>query len=347
MTQPNLPVVDLDNFREPATRAAFLAHLRAVLYDHGFFYLKGHGVSQSLVDSALDVTREFFALPEEDKLAIEMVNSPHFRGYNRVGFELTGGKKDWREQVDFDTENAAHAVQLSDAPWKRAIGPNQWPEAMPHLRGVIEQYQTEVTRVGREVLKAIAAAFDQASDVFEQMFEPHPAQHMKIVRYPGNSREFNQQGVGAHKDGGLITVLLNDEHDGLRVLQANGQWVDAPPMRGYFIVNTGELLELITDGYVRADVHSVVTPPEGVNRYSIPFFLGANLHATLPRFHVIGDMKRALRGVSEDPGNRLFQDVGTNHLKARLRSHPDVAQAHYHDVRSGPNGFHFVQAQSA
>lgn len=176
------------------------------------------------------------------------------------------------------------------------------------------------------------------------MFEPHPAQHMKIVRYPGNSREFNQQGVGAHKDGGLITVLLNDEHDGLRVLQANGQWVDAPPMRGYFIVNTGELLELITDGYVRADVHSVVTPPEGVNRYSIPFFLGANLHATLPRFHVIGDMKRALRGVSEDPGNRLFQDVGTNHLKARLRSHPDVAQAHYHDVRSGPNGFALVLA---
>ena len=73
----------------------------------GFFYLVGHGIEDGLIQDALKVSRRFFALPEKDKLAIEMVNSPHFRGYNRAGFEHTRGKPDWREQVDIGPERPA------------------------------------------------------------------------------------------------------------------------------------------------------------------------------------------------------------------------------------------------
>lgn len=342
MSMTVLPTVDLSLFRNPETRTDFITSLREVLYDHGFFYLVGHDVAPSLVTRVLEVTEQFFALPESEKLAIDMINSPHFRGYNRVGFELTAGKKDWREQVDFDTDAAAVALQTSDEPWKRAIGPNQWPAALPQLRDVITEYQEEATRVGREVLKAIAVAIAQPEDAFEPMFYPHPAQHMKIVRYPGSGLAENRQGVGAHKDGGLITILLNDHNPGLMVQASTGEWIDAPPMDGGFIVNTGELLEMITDGFVRADVHRVITPPEGTSRYSIPFFLGANLFAPLPQLRVEGDLKRAVRGVSEDPSNPLFHDVGTNHLKARIRSHPNVAKAHYQDIKLGAEGFEFA-----
>ena len=342
MSKSVLPTVDLSLFREPETRSDFIVSLREVLYDHGFFYLIGHGVDPSLMDRVLEVSKEFFALPESEKLAIDMINSPHFRGYNRVGFELTGGKKDWREQVDFDTDASAVSLQVSDEPWKRAIGPNQWPEALPELRDVITEYQAEATRVGRDVLKAIAVAIAQPEDTFEAMFQPHPAQHMKIVRYPGSGLVENRQGVGAHKDGGLITILLNDSNPGLMVQASTGEWIDAPPMAGGFIVNTGELLEMITDGFVRADVHRVITPAEGISRYSVPFFLGANLCAALPQLRVEGDLKRAIRGVSEDPSNPLFHDVGTNHLKARIRSHPNVAQAHYQDIKQSANGFEFA-----
>ncbi|RQR40726.1 MULTISPECIES: isopenicillin N synthase family oxygenase [unclassified Burkholderia] len=342
MSTISLPTVDLSLFHSPLTRPRFVADLRAMLYDHGFFYLTGHSVDPALTRRVLDVARQFFALPDEEKLAIEMVKSPHFRGYNRVGFELTGGKKDWREQVDFDTDRPALPIRHDDAPWKRAIGPNQWPPALPEMREVITAYQAEVTRVGRAVLKAIAVAINEPEDTFEPMFEPHPAQHMKIVRYPGDDRVENQQGVGSHKDGGLITILLNDHHPGLMVQSSSGEWIDAPPIEGSFIVNTGELLEMITDGFVRADVHRVITPPAGVSRYSVPFFLGANLLAPLPQLRVTGDLKRAVRGITKDPANPLFHDVGTNHLKARIRSHPDVARAHYHDVELGPGGFEFI-----
>jgi isopenicillin N synthase-like dioxygenase len=116
------------------------------------------------------------------------------------------------------------------------------------------------------------------------------------------------------------------------VQAADGSWIDAPPIPGTFVVNTGELLELATNGFVRADVHAAITPPAGTERFSIPFFLGAHHEGTVPLIDLPAKLKRAERGVSSDPLNPLLRDVGANHLKARLRSHRDVAQAHYADL---------------
>lgn len=330
-----LPMVDISRFHgEAAERAAFIQSLREILHDYGFFYLVGHGVSEEMTKRVLDVSKAFFALPEEDKLAIEMVKTPRFRGYNRAGFELTGGKQDWREQVDFDTEGEALALSKSDPLWKRVIGPNQWPDALPELKSVILEYQAEVTRVAKDVLGAIAVALGQSQDAFTPIFDPHPAQHLKILRYPGKDQAASEQGVGSHKDGGLVTILLNDEVPGLKVKTEAGDWIDAPPIAGAFIVNTGELLELVTNGFVRADVHAVTLPPAGMERYSVVFFLGAYYGASIPLLDLPENIKLAERGVTVDVQNPILNDVGANHLKARLRSHPDVARAHYSDLHA-------------
>lgn len=111
----SLPMVDISRFHgDAAERETFILSLREILHDYGFFYLVGHGVSQETTQRILEVSKTFFALPEKDKLAIEMVKTPRFRGYNRAGFELTGGKRDWREQVDFDTEGEPVALSESD-----------------------------------------------------------------------------------------------------------------------------------------------------------------------------------------------------------------------------------------
>ena len=316
----------------PEERAAFVADLRRILHEHGFFYLVGHGVAPALVDGMLAASRQFFALPETDKLEIGMIRSPHFRGYNRAGLELTGGKQDWREQVDFDCEEAALAIGPDTPAWKRTIGPNQWPAALPDFRTTVLRYQAEVTRVGVDVLKAIGLALGQSEDVFAPMYEPRPRQHLKILRYPGRDGAGSAQGVGAHKDGGLITILLQDSVAGLSVQAEDGSWVDAPPVPGTFVVNTGELLELATNGFVRADIHAAAVPPAGTERFSIPFFLGASHDGTVPVIDLPPELKRVERGVSTDPHNPIFREVGVNHMKARLRSHPDVAQLHYADV---------------
>jgi isopenicillin N synthase-like dioxygenase len=328
-----LPTVDISGFRASSEeRAIFLASLRRLLHEHGFFYLKGHGVSPGLIEGVLAATKRFFALPLADKLAIEMVNSPHFRGYTRPGWEYTRGERDWREQLDINTEAEA-ILPVSGAPaWTRLIGPNQWPALQPELKPLLLAYQAEATRVAIEVLKAAAAALGQEETVFSDLYTPLPNQLLKIIRYPGREVAESAQGVGAHKDGGLITVLLQDAIEGLRVAGKNGEWLAAPPIPETFVINTGELLELATGGYVRANVHDVLAPPAGTERFSVAFFLGARLDATVPLIQLPEELRAGKRGVTADPSNPLFREVGRNALKSRLRSHPDVARRYHADL---------------
>src|SRR4051812_9848614 len=94
----SLPILDFRVFEAGGeSRERFLAQLREAVNGFGFFYLTGHGVPDALIADVLKLSRRFFALPEADKLSIEMVRSPHFRGYNRAGFEHTRGQPDWRE----------------------------------------------------------------------------------------------------------------------------------------------------------------------------------------------------------------------------------------------------------
>ena len=131
------------------------------------------------------------------------------------------------------------------------------------------------------MLQAFSAALEQPEDVFEPIYKPAPNQLIKIIRYPGRAAGESDQGVGAHKDSGFMAVLLQDQVAGLQVEGEDG-WIDAPPVPGSFIINVGEILEIASGGYLRANVHRVISPPAGHDRLSVAFFLGARLDAEVP-----------------------------------------------------------------
>jgi isopenicillin N synthase-like dioxygenase len=336
-----LPVLDLRRLEQGAAqRSAFLGELRQAAHQLGFFYLSGHGVEPDLIAQVLGLTRRFFALPEPDKLSIAMVNSPHFRGYNRAGLEHTRGKPDWREQIDIGAELKPWPRDPALPAWTRLQGPNQWPEALPELKSVLLRYQDEVTALAIRITRTLALALGQAENAFEPIYTPAPNQLLKIIRYPGRSEAQGDQGVGAHKDSGFVTVLLQDVAAGLQVEGPNG-WIDAAPVPGTFVVNIGELLEMASNGYLRANVHRVVSPPAGGDRLSVAFFLGARLDSTVPVLQLPAELAAESQGVTQDPQNPLFREVAKNFLKSRLRSHPDVARRHHADLldpkdREGP-----------
>jgi isopenicillin N synthase-like dioxygenase len=330
--EAKLPILDFRRYAAVGgDRASFLDDLRAAAREFGFFYLSGHGVDDALIENALALSRRFFALPESEKLAIEMINSPQFRGYTRKGFEYTRGKPDWREQVDVGAERPALPPEAIKQPWQRLQGPNQWPAGLPELKPTLLAYQERVTALAIRVLQAFSAALDQPEDVFAPIYTPAANQLVKIIRYPGRDASEGDQGVGAHKDSGFVTILLQDRVAGLQVEGERG-WIDAPPIPGAFVVNIGEILEIASNGYLRANVHRVVSPPAGGERLSIAFFLGARLDAEAPRLQLPPHLAAQSRGLTQDPLNPLFREVGRNYLKSRLRSHPDVARRHHADL---------------
>ncbi len=332
---PALPVLDMRRLDGGTVeRRKFLVGLHDAAHEVGFFYVTGHGIEARLTDEVLSVAGRFFALPEAEKLAVEMVHSPHFRGYTRPGGELTRGERDWREQFDINTER--DAIWRPGLPaWMRLQGPNQWPPALPELRPVLLAWQSRMTEVAAKLLRSLAEALGQDPHALDPAFAGAPNQHLKIIRYPGRDAAASEQGVGPHKDSGILTLLLQDAEPGLEVQAADGSWIGAPPRPETFVVNIGELLELASDGYLRATVHRVVAPASGVERLSVAFFLGARHDCAMPSLALPASLASRARGPAGDPENPLFQHAGTNYLKGRLRSHPDVARRHYAGI-GGP-----------
>lgn len=222
MNATTLPILDLARYADPAEKTAFLADLRHAAREIGFFYLINHGVDDALQKAVQQQSRRFFALPDEQKQPVAMIHSPHFRGYNRAASELTRGQPDWREQFDIGAERPALRLD-DDAPrWQRLQGPNLWPEALPTLKPTLLSWQRAMTEVGTTLLRAFAEALALPDDAFETLYGNKPNEHIKLIRYPGQHETQSHQGVGAHKDSGFLSFLLQDEQKGLQVEVAPG-----------------------------------------------------------------------------------------------------------------------------
>ena len=128
-----IPEVDLAGWS--TDRAVFAEQVREICHDIGFFQLVGHGVDDEFIDRHVDQQRRFFSLAEAQKATIDKALSPHFRGWERVGAELTGGRPDLREQLDLSTEHPVRGLDI-DPPYLRLDGPNQWlaEEVLPGFR---------------------------------------------------------------------------------------------------------------------------------------------------------------------------------------------------------------------
>ncbi|QZS57940.1 isopenicillin N synthase family oxygenase [Rhodococcus opacus] len=277
-----------------------------------------------LLDRVFTVAREFFALPDDSKQSIAMLNSPHFRGYNRVGGELTNGETDWREQIDIGPER--QPIPGADG-YLRLQGPNQWPADLPDLEKTIEALDAALTDVGMRLLRHWAASLDADPAIFDDAFAHAPATLIKVVRYPErpSADHTGEQGVGAHKDSGVLTMLLLEPgSSGLQVETEDGDWIDAPARAGSFVVNIGELLEVATGGYLRATRHRVLTPAGAPERLSVPYFLNPALDTTVPTIELPPHLAERARGIELDPANPLYRTYGENAWKSRTRAHPDV-----------------------
>ncbi|MDF3300492.1 isopenicillin N synthase family dioxygenase [Streptomyces tropicalis] len=328
-----LPIIDLsDADRGPEARARLHDRLHGAAHDVGFFQLVGHGVTAAETDALLAAMHAFFRLPEADRLALDNVGSPHFRGYTRTGDERTAGARDWRDQLDIGAERPARIPAPGEPAYWWLQGPNQWPAALPELRAAALTWIDRLGAVADRLLRELLTAIGAPADFYAPVFGAHAHPHLKLVRYPGSADDGTGQGVGAHKDYGFLTLLLQDRIGGLEVQRADGRFHPVPPLPGAFVVNLGELLEVATDGYLRATNHRVVSPPGATERFSVPFFYNPRLDARIEPLPF--PYASTAPGATDDPGNPLFAEYGYNELKGKLRAHPLVAERHHAELLS-------------
>lgn len=336
----DVPVLDVSAMRraDGTFDPAFLDRLRHAAHHVGFFQIVGYGAQPGQVDELFRVTAEFFARPTEEKLALHNQDSPHWRGWSAIAAERTQGRPDSREQIDFAPDRAPVSTERigpGEEYW-HLQGRNRWPADMPELERAAMAWTALMDHVGEELLRALCVAIGLPEDHFADAFDGDRAWMAKLAHYVGGVAEAGAQGVGSHADYGFITLLLQDEVGGLEV-RPHGQdeWLPVEPIPGALVVNLGEMLEVATDGYLMATIHRVQSPPEGVDRYSVPFFHSPRLDAVIEPVALPAELAAEARGASDDPENPMLSSFGANMLKGFARAHPKVTERFHPELLVG------------
>ncbi len=273
-----IPVIDLEPWFAGNARAKLEAAqtVNTTCRDIGFMYVRNHGVSQPLVDEIFRQARRFFALPDEEKRQIHYEKSGRHRGYIPMRAESSdpAAKGDLKEAFDFGLELPCNDLHNPAAERMRA--PNLFPVGVPGFREAIERYFAAMTGLAKTLFRIFAAGFGLPAQFFDDKIN-QPIAQMRLLRYPPQEPPTNTDylGIGAHSDYECFTILAQDGTGGLQVQNPAGEWIEAPPIEGAFVVNIGEMMTRWTNDIFASTPHRVINA-SGRERYSIPFFFATN-----------------------------------------------------------------------
>ncbi|RZC50088.1 hypothetical protein C5167_018509 [Papaver somniferum] len=239
-----VPVIDLQNLqsREPVIEKLELDRLHSACKEWGFFQLLNHGVDASLMDNVRSEIRGFFNLPIIDKMKYGQKDGDE-EGFGQHFIVSEDQKLDW---VD--------AFMMFTLPL-HSRNPRLTPEFPQPLRETVESYSSEMKKLSVLLFELMEKAL-QVKGITE-MFEDG-LQSIRMNYYPPCPRPELAIGLTSHSDFDGLTILLQlNEVEGLQIKKEE-RWISIKPLPNAFIVNVGDVLEVMTNGIYRSVDHRAV-----------------------------------------------------------------------------------------
>ncbi len=272
MTPPTLPTLNLQTFLHGSLseRQQFVHTLGQALETVGFLALENHGIDAWLIQSAYQAAADFFSLPDAIKQRYERPEIHQQRGFTRFGQEHA------KDSDAPDLKEFWHVGRDEELA-------NPWPQEVPHFRSALSQLYLELELCATHLLRACALYLELPA----QFFDAEARQGKSILRvlhYPPLLKPLSANSLRAapHEDINLITLLCEATGPGLELLQTDGSWLAVNPLPGQIIVDTGDMLQALSNGVFRSTTHRVVNPegqcvgaasPGKNRRFSLPFFM--------------------------------------------------------------------------
>lgn len=255
-----------------------IAALRVAATETGFATVYGTGISGDRVREILGLYRTFFHLPVAQKAKVDMARTGANRGWGAAGSEQVdpSANPDYKQYFD-----CGFTLPASDPRSELDVyAPNLWPDEPAAFRPEIESYYVQACDVAMGVLRALTRALGVPADYFDTAFDA-PMALLRGNYYPARpawatAADF---GIATHTDYGCLTLLATDGSPGLEVRKRGGGWIplSAPP--GEFIINFGEMMEIWSEGRVRATPHRVIGTHE--ERLSVPLFFNPSVDTNI------------------------------------------------------------------
>lgn len=255
-------------------KTKFVNDLFTGLKDYGFIILKDHIVDQKLCDNAYEMVHEFFSLPEATKLKYVSADGAGQRGY--TGF----GKEHAKDSKYADLKEFWHVGREIPAGHKfeKYYPANIWPTEIKDFQSTMTKLYNSLDQTSVVILTAIGQALDCPETYFKDMVT-YGNSILRPIHYPPIPAHMDQNCVrsAAHEDVNLITILMGATASGLQLLDRDGSWLDVATKPGQLIVDTGDMMCVLTNDVLPATTHRVINPSDKTsNRYSMPFFVHPN-----------------------------------------------------------------------
>ena len=296
----NIPSVNLADFlsNDPVRKQKFVEEIGKAYEDIGFVALKGHFLSDDLVDNLYAEIKKFFGLPTATKRKYEIEGIGGQRGYVSFGKESAKGKKEG------DLKEFWHFGQYVDNnPKLEAEYPaNVDVEELPEFNKVGRDTYKMLEKTGVYVLRALALFLGLDEHYFDNYIK-NGNSILRPIHYPPITEEPKDAvRAAAHGDINLITLLMGAHGKGLQVQNHKGEWLDAIAEPDELVINVGDMLSRHSNNRLKSTIHRVVNPPRekwGTSRYSIPFFM-----------HPISEMPlNCLENCIDEEHPKLYDDI--------------------------------------
>ena len=239
----------------------------------GFVYV-AHDLAPGLIDEAYGQLQTFFDLPQERKDRYIVAGAHGETGYTPMMTETAAISDipDLKEMLNWG-EPAPPGHPLRQR-YPQRYGPPALPEEdLPGVTELLLGFHAGVLDIQQRVLRVIAVGLGIHEDFFDIMLA-YGATLTRAIHYPPMRTAPGEGYVWAaeHGDINLITMLPRATAAGLQVRTDQG-WVEAVPPEGSAIINTGMMLEHLTNGLIGAGIHRVVAAEgETGDRYSVVQF---------------------------------------------------------------------------
>ena len=211
--------------------------------------------------------RAFFDLPMEEKTKFEQEEGD-LEGYGQAFVVSEEQKLDWADIL--------YMITLPTHLRK----PHLFPKLPASFRDALEQYSRTLKELAMKILYVMARALGMKTEDMNVLFEQDGTQMMRINYYPPCPQPERVMGLCPHTDAIDLAILLQvNETEGLQI-KKDGAWTPVPYLPDAFVVNIGDILEILTNGIYKSTEHRAIVN-EDKERISIATFLSPNLDGDL------------------------------------------------------------------
>ena len=269
----SIPVIDFDDYlsKDPNRREKFVSKVGDSLKDIGFFALENHGIPIELIEKSYQRGDEFFSLDQSSKSNYLQPNISHQRGYTAFGVEHAKDNPA-PDLKEFWQTGRSHKSEEKTPNYPTNIWPN---DTVPQFQETIDDLYNQMESLSLNLLSACSLYLGKDKDWLGEMTEEGNT-IMRIIHYPPLGENVTPGAVrsAAHEDINFITLLVTATADGLEVMDHDGSWIKVEGDARYIIVDSGDMIQNLTNGLFKSTTHRVVNPSsKSERRFSMPMFV--------------------------------------------------------------------------